>query len=305
MIKRVLVIGGCGFIGSEIVSQLIKNSYEVIVYDIREWDNRVNNIKYIKDNVEYIKGDIIGSVHLNETISYSDAIIHMVGLADSRIAQEHPELSFDLNLRSLQIVLEAAKKANIKRFIVPSSASIYGPVDSSSIAEETQTKLTSIYSYHKFMTEKLAECYASNYNMSITILRLFNVFGVRGSGILNILIDNGLSGKVTKLYGEKQKRDFIHVSDIAKAFISILKLNHNGYQLYNVGTGVGRSIEDIVNLVREYLPGILVEYGNSRAIPYDSVADISKIRKETSFDPEKSDIKLRETIQQIINDFRK
>jgi len=290
---EILITGGAGFIGSTLATALAEKRHQVLIYDTDACDARL-------DHIEYFKGTIFDAIRLKEAIDSCDTIIHMIGLADARIAQEYPQLSFDLNVRSMQIVLEAARNGNISRFIVPSSASIYGAVDRSPIAEDTPPKPTSTYSYHKFMAEKLAECYANSYGMNITVLRLFNVYGSQGKSILNILIDKARNREVANIYGEKQKRDFIHVSDVAEAFVRILDMDRNGYEVYNIGTGTGRSIEDIINLVKRYLPDVLIEYGNLDGILYDSIADITKIKKATGFDPDKSDRKLRYTIEKMI-----
>ena len=207
-------------------------------------------------------------------------------------------MSFDLNIRSVQVLLEVAKNNGATRFILPSSAAIYGVVDQSPVTEKTMPKLTSIYAYHKYMAEKLAEAYSLNYGTHITVLRLFNVYGTEGAGILNILLERATKGETVKLYGEKQKRDFIHVSDVADAFVRALELDHK-FEVYNVGTGVGRSIEDIVNLAKEYFPDLSVERTEYNGVLYDSVADITKLRNATGFSPDGSDNKLRSIVEAI------
>ena len=113
---------------------------------------------------------------------------------------------------------------------------------------------------------------------------------------MNILLEKASKGESVKLYGEKQKRDFIHVSDVADAFANILQLDRE-FELYNVGTGVGRSIEDIANLVKERFPNLSVEHSEYKGILYDFVADITKFRDTTSFNPDRSDDKLREVVR--------
>lgn len=289
---KVLITGGAGFIGSTVATALAKKNHEVIIYDIGTWDIR-------QDKIEYIKGDVFDVVHLADVVRQCDGIIHMVGLPDARIAREHPQMSFELNVRSLQVLLEAAKNNSITRLILPSSAAIYGITERSPVAETTMPKLTSIYAYHKYIAEKLAEAYSTNYNVHITIMRLFNVYGAQGAGILNILLENAIKGEPAKLYGEKQKRDFIHVSDVADAFVRVLELDHK-FEVYNVGTGVGRSIQDIVNLVKEYLPSLTVTHGDYRGVLYDSVADMTKLTNATGFNPDGSDNKLREVIEKQV-----
>lgn len=286
---RVLITGGAGFIGSTVAVALAKQNHEAIIYDIGTWDAKAANI-------EYTKGDIFDAGHLADVMRRCDTVIHMVGLPDARTAHEHPQLSFDQNVRSLQVLLEAVRKNGNTKIILPSSASIYGAVSQSPVREQTRLKPTNIYAYHKYIAEKLAEGYSLNYGISITVLRLFNVFGVKGQGILNILPEKASKGEPVKLYGEKQKRDFIHVSDVADAFIRVLELDHR-FEVYNIGTGVGRSIEDIVSLVKEYFPNLSVEYGDYQGALYDSVADITKVRNATGFNPDGSDNKLREIIQ--------
>ena len=86
------------------------------------------------------------------------------------------------------------------------------------------------------------------------------------------------------------------MSDVADAFVRVLELDHR-FEVYNVGTGVGRSIEDIVNLVKEYFPNLSVEHGDYKGALYDSVADLTKVRNAADFNPDGSDNKLREVIQ--------
>jgi len=288
---RVLITGGAGFIGSAIASALAEQNHEVVIYDIGTRDTKL-------DKFEYIKGDVFNAAHLTDVLKRCDSVIHMVGLPDARIAQVRPQASFDLNVRSLQVLLEAAREIGVTKVILPSSAAIYGAVDRFPVTEETIPKPTSIYACHKYMAEKLAEAYSLNYGVRITILRLFNVYGTKGGGILNILVEKASKGEPVKLYGKKHKRDFIHVSGVADALVRAVRLDHK-FEVYNVGTGVGRSIEDIVTLVKDYFPNLTVEPSDYKGVLYDSVADITKLRDATGFNPDKSDDKLRNTIEEM------
>jgi len=188
------------------------------------------------------------------------------------------------------------RNTGVPRLILSSSSAVYGIVDRSPVSEKTDPKPTNIHGYHKHMAEQLAEAYGVNYKMHIVVLRLFNVCGRGGHGILNILLEKASRGESVKLYGEKQKRDLIHVSDVADAFVSVLQLDGE-FEVYNVGTGVGRSIEDIANLVKERFPNLSVERSEYEGILYDSVADIAKLRDTTGFSPDGSDDMLRKVVQ--------
>jgi UDP-glucose 4-epimerase len=286
---KVLVTGGAGFIGSTVASKLAQKGHQVIIYDVGVWDTQ-------EDHTEYVKGDIFDVGHLTATVKQCDVVVHMIGLADARAAQEHPQMSFDLNIRSLQVLLESMRGNGVARLILPSSAAIYGAVDKSPVTEETAPKLSGVYPYHKYIAEKLAETYSLNYGIHITMLRLFNVYGIKGQGILNILLDKATKGEPAKLFGEKQKRDFIHVSEVANVFAAALELDHR-FEVYNVGTGVGRSIEDLTKIVKGYFPSLAIEFGEFKGVPYDSVADISKLKSATGFSPDVSDNNIKEIIQ--------
>jgi nucleoside-diphosphate-sugar epimerase len=143
------------------------------------------------------------------------------------------------------------------------------------------------------MGEQLAECYANNYEMNISILRLFNVFGVMGKGILNILIERAKSHEEIQIYGEDQLRDFIYVSDVADTFVKLLQAQRKGLNIYNVGTGIGMSIQDLIEIIREYYPDLTIKYPSCNSPScnsklYDSVADTSKLRSVIDFRPSNS-----------------
>ena len=286
---KILITGGAGFIGLSVAAVLAKKNHEVIIYDIGTQDIKI-------DNIEQIKGDIFNAPHLTNILKECDGVIHLVGSSEARTPQKRPQMSFALNVHSLQVLLDAMRNTGVPKLILSSSSTVYGIVGQSPVSEKTAPKPTTIYSYHKYMAEQLAEAYSVNYNMHITILRLFNVCGIGGHGILSVLLEKASRGESVKLYGEKQKRDFIHVSDVADAFANILQLDRE-FEVYNVGTGVGRSIEDIANLVKERFPNLSVEHSEYKGILYDFVADITKFRNATSFNPDGSDDKLREVIK--------
>jgi UDP-glucose 4-epimerase len=293
---RVLVTGGAGFIGSTVALKLCQQGHQVIIYDVGVWDTQ-------EDHTEYIKGDIFDVGHLTATVKQCDVVVHMIGLADARTAQEHPQMSFDLNIRSLQVLLESMRDNGVARIILPSSAAIYGAVDKSPITEDTSPKLSGVYPCHKYIAERLAETYSRNYGIHMTVLRLFNVFGIKGQGILNILLDKATKGEPVRLFGQKQKRDFIHVSDVANVFANVLELDHR-FEVYNVGTGVGRSIEDLTKIVKEYFPALEIQFGDYQGVLYDSVADITKLQCATGFSPDVTEYNLRRTIQSRIDQGR-
>jgi len=289
---RVLVTGSTGFIGSAVVSKLAERGHSVVAY------SRSEKPYPGPGKIEHIKGDIFDTVRLLEAMKKCDIVIHTVGLAGVKIAREKPDESFKDNIRSLQVVLEAMRNTGVLKLLLPSSSSVYGTVDKLPIADDVPPNPTNIYGFHKCIAEKLAEAYSRNYGIQVTILRLFNVYGMGESGILSTLAEKALKNEVTQLYGEKQKRDFIHISDVADAFAKVLDLKHK-FEIYNVGTGVGRTIEEIVNLAKECFSALRVEFGTGGEALYDSVADVTKIKSAVAFNPDESDDRLKEAMREL------
>lgn len=291
---KILVTGGCGFIGSKIKEEINSQGHEVIVFDINTRDGS-------RDGIQYIKGDIFDSKHTQEVLNGCDFVIHMVGLPIARKAQQRPQFSYELNVRSVQAILETMRELDIGKFILPSSAAIYGKTNvEGGITENTPSNPSNTYAYHKWIAEEICRCYMTNYGIKSTILRPFNVYGSEGTGIINILVEKASKNEPIVLYGENQLRDFIHINDVAKAFAEILKCKDCANQTINVGTGVGRSINDIVELVKTYFPDMKTEKQEFKGELYDSIANITKLKELTGFEPNKNVDIMKSTIEEMI-----
>jgi UDP-glucose 4-epimerase len=289
---KILVTGGTGFIGSAIVNKLIERENEVIVFS--------NNTppSNIKKRVKYITGDIFDSVTLCRALDGCEIVIHAIGLPGLKVANISPDISFRLNIDSVHSVLESMRLKGISRFIFISSSSVHGKTASLPIKEDTPPNPLSIYGFNKYIAEKLAESYSQCYGFEVTIARPFNVFGVGENNILKLLVCRAQAHKAIDIYGENQIRDFIHVDDVANAVTGLVNLK-NKYEVYNIGTGIGRSINDVINLVREVYPDLKINYSATKDILCDSIADISKLRQAIAFDPDNSDNRLRKVIHQL------
>jgi UDP-glucose 4-epimerase len=289
-----LITGGKGFIGSKIIDLLIKLGHEIIVYDLV-----CNNEG--QGEIKYVKGDIFDGECLSGSLKGCDLIIHMIGQPNARLAQENPQHSYDLNVASVQTVLDSMRRSNVNKIILPSSAAIYGAISGEvGISEDTPANPQNTYAYHKWIGEEICRSYSQNYDIKSVILRLFNVYGPNGSGIINILIKKAKDNEPLLLYGEDQLRDFIHIDDVAFVFSKIIDCEDCANQTINVGTGVGRSVNEIVDLVKEFFPDIQIERKDFKGRPYDSFADISKLKGILGLTPDGSIERLKRTIKEMI-----
>lgn len=311
---KILVTGGCGYIGSHTVVELLNNNYEVIVID-----NLVNSKRSVVDSVEKITGkDVIfyeGNVQdeilLDKIFSNHkiDAVIHFAGLKAVGESVEKPLEYYQNNLDSTLVLLKIMKKNNVKRIIFSSSATVYGNNKNVPFKESYEIGgTTNPYGTTKLFIERiLNDLSVSDPNFSIVILRYFNPIGAHKSGLIGDNpngIPNNLMPYICKVaIGELPQlnvfgndyptkdgtgvRDYIHVVDLAVGHVKAINkvLKDVGFHIYNLGTGVGYSVLEIVkNFEKE----------NNVTIPYviqkrregdiaECYADVSKARDELEF----------------------
>lgn len=240
-LKKILITGHDGFVGSHLVNFLSKN-YEIIGLSKKKQSQR-NDIKQIKTDIRKI------TLKLIPKDIY--CIIHLAAITDVKYCQNEPTECFDVNVKGTQNLLELARKLNSK-FIYMSTSHVYGVPKKIPITEDHPKNPTSIYSASKLAGEIICESYAKTYNMPITILRLFSVYGPNSPAhlVTSRIISQMLSGNLLKLGNLKPKRDFVHIQDVITAIELMLKKSH-GFNSYNVGTGRSYSIEEVCKFLEE------------------------------------------------------
>ena len=284
---KILVTGGLGYIGSHTCVELIKQNEEVIIVD-----NLMNSKIDVLDKIEKITNirpkfyeyNLLDKEKVQKIFQENkiDAVIHFAGLKAVGESVEKPILYYQNNLISTLNLLEVMKKYNVKKMIFSSSATIYGTQDTVEYSEDLERgKIASPYGTTKAMIEQILEdVYVSDKNWSIVILRYFNPVGAHESGLLGESpngIPNNLmpyvmqvaSGKreILSIYGNDYPtkdgtgvRDFIHVVDLAIGHVKALnKLNESGTHVYNLGTGSGCSVMELVTTF-EKVNGIKINY---------------------------------------------
>lgn len=256
--KRVLVIGGAGFIGSHLVDELLKDDVkEVIVYDNfcrGTEDNIKEALKDPRCKIFEIGGDILQTDILNSAMKGVDGVFHLAALWLLQ-CHEFPRAAFETNIKGTFNVLEACVANNVKRLVYSSSASVYGDALQEPMTEDHPYNNTNFYGSTKIAGEHMARAYYHRYKLPYVGMRYMNVYGARQdykgtyiAVIMKILdrLDQGLSPMV---YGDgSQSYDFIYVRDCARANIQAMKADISD-QFYNVGTGVKTSIKEVTELL--------------------------------------------------------
>lgn len=314
---RILVTGGLGFIGSHTSVELLNEGMEVIIVD-----NLYNSKESVLDKIEQItnkkvklyKKDLTDKEEVERIFNSEkiDAVIHFAGFKAVGESVREPLMYYSNNLISTINLLEVMKKHNVKNFIFSSSATVYGDQGLTKYAESVgRGKTTNPYGTTKAMIEKMLEdLYASDNTWNITILRYFNPVGAHESGLIGESpngIPNNLMPYVMRVASKKLEilsvygndyptpdgtgiRDYIHVVDLAKGHVKALQNAPKGLNIYNLGSGKGASVLELVNTFQK-VNGVKVNYkitGRREGDLAEYYADAEKAYKELGWKTEKT-----------------
>lgn len=294
--QNILITGGSGFVGGHIVRKFSENNNKVTIFDISE-------PKFpLTPDTSFVKGDIFNFDSLIALVECNDIVVHLVGLADSGVAQKNPMKSFQLNVLSLQNVLESCRISGNKKIVFPSSAAIYGITEDLPIKENFAPQPTNIYSWHKILCEKMIRAYQKNYGVNYVILRFFNVFGRGNEGVLGIFINKAKKSETIESFGPFQYRDFIYAGDVAEAVYRSVAYEKSLNRIINIGSGKGIQIREILNIVCEMFPNARWEEKKTDFTMYDSIADITLARILLDFEPQTSQEFLKRIIKEEMID---
>ncbi|MCI5702137.1 MAG: UDP-glucose 4-epimerase GalE [Erysipelotrichaceae bacterium] len=271
---KVLITGGCGYIGSHTAVRLLESGEEVVIIDnlINSKIDVLDKIKEITGkNITFYQEDLCNLEELRKIFKKEkfDAVIHFAGLKAVGESVEIPLKYYQNNLVSTMNILSCMQEFNVLKLVFSSSATVYGSPKSLPILEDFPLSTTNPYGTTKLMIEQiLTDVYKANNKLDITILRYFNPIGAHKSGLLGEDpngIPNNLMPYIVKvatkqlpvlnIFGSDYDtidgtgvRDYIHVMDLAEGHILALKNKKKGLKIYNLGTGKGTSVLELVNM---------------------------------------------------------
>jgi UDP-glucose 4-epimerase len=254
--KRVLITGGAGFIGSNMVDRFLNDGYEITILDNLSTGNLENIRPYLEnENFHFIKGDLRDKRALKEALKDVETVFHLAAITSVPFSVKNPEITHNININGTKNILEISIRENVKRFIHASTCAVYGDPIYLPIDEQHPINPKSPYADTKLKAEKICMEYKKAYGLKTTILRLFNVYGPRQkngeySGVIVQFIDRLRKNKPPLIYGDgSQTRDFVHVDDVIQAFA--LAMNKVNYEetIFNIASGKPTSLNQLAKIL--------------------------------------------------------
>lgn len=294
--KRILILGGLGFIGKNLYETLSRQGHSVtLVADVVDESDSFLTAD-VKKNL--VRGSILDGKFMEGLVEGFDVIYSLAGRSGASDSIRDPYSDLDRNLKGHLNILEACRKKNTSAILVfPSSRLVYGKPMHNPVSEQHPLNPESIYAIHKLTVEHYYLLYQRLYNIKSIILRISNPygpyqkFGSNNYGILNWFIHKALTGEEIEIYGEgNQKRDFLHIDDLVAVLTSCITSSSMFGKIYNIGYGQGISVRDTVNLIVENVPGAKVRFKpwpemDRKIETGDYISDISLIKRDTGWQP--------------------
>lgn len=285
---KVVVTGGAGFIGSHLVDRLLVDGHHVVVLD-NFFTGRPKNLEIAKVHPRFqtVRVDVVEEAAIQPHLNEVDWVFHLAAMADIVPSIERPMDYHRANVDGTVAVLEAARKAKVKRFVYAASSSCYGIPDVYPTPESAEVRPQYPYALTKYVGERYVLHWGRVYGLPVVSLRLFNVYGPRSrtsgvyGAVFGVFLAQKLHHRPFTVVGEgTQTRDFIFVSDVVDAFVLAAASDVTG-EVFNVGSGQTYSINRLVEL----LGGETVHIPKRPGEPERTHADISKITARLGWNP--------------------
>lgn len=300
--NTILVTGGAGFIGSNLVDKLLENNYKVIVIDNMTENYSLKlkkaniNKNIFRSNYKFYELDIREKEKLDEVFKqYNiDTIIHLAGLAGVRKSIEMPTIYEEVNGIGTQNILEEMKENNVKNIIFSSSSSVYGNRKQVPFSEDDNTDYQiSPYAATKKADELFIHVYHNLYKINAIILRFFTVYGPRQRGDLAIskFVKAIVEDKPIQMYGEgNTSRDYTYIDDIISGIIKSLKYvetNQNVYEILNIGSSNPVTLKNMIKVIEEKVgkKAEIIQKPMQMGDVTTTYANIEKAKKIIGYEP--------------------
>ena len=295
--ERVLVTGGAGFIGSNLVEELVDRGKDVVVLDDLYLGDE-DNFSEVKNDIEFVQGSVLDEEALDESMQGVDTVFHLAARSSSPMHKENPAEGARVNVEGFVRTVEAAKDEEVEKVVYASTSSMYGSVEPPH-SEDQNPVPSNLYTASKMSREKYAEAYSYNNEMETTGLRFFSVFGPheRAKGkyanVVTQFLWKMMDDEQPVIWGDgTQERDFVFVEDVVDALIKASKRRDElDGEVFNVGRGDPVTFNEVVENLNEALGKEIdaekIENPRDKYV-HEHKADNSKAREVLGWSPSHS-----------------
>jgi nucleoside-diphosphate-sugar epimerase len=304
MSKKIIIIGGAGFIGHNLAIKLKENNFDVSIIDGLEVNNltsvigNYDNLPYpllskkIIDNRLNLLSEKKITLYVQDARNYHslshiiskikpEVIIHLAAVSHAVRSNKNPYNTFDHSLRTLENALDASRD-NVKHFIFLSSSMVYGNFKTQEVNEESICEPIGIYGALKYAAEKIIIAYNQVFSLPYTILRPSALYGERciSRRVGQIFIENALFDKELSINGDgKEKLDFTYIEDLTDGILNMINNKNSINQIFNLTYGEGREINEMIDILKESFSKLKVKkVDRDNIMPYIGTLSINKAK---------------------------
>ena len=299
-LKKCLITGGAGFIGSHLAERLLSDGHDVIVIDNCS-TGRIENLKHLNESMKLhvVEGDIQDIDRIESAFQNVDWVFHLAALAEIVPSIETPMAYHNSNINGTISVLEASRRHGVERFVYAASSSCYGIPDVYPTPEDAQMRPQYPYAFTKMVGEQYVMHWERVYGLPAISLRMFNIYGPRSrtkgtyGAVFGVFLAQKLAGKPFTVIGDgTQTRDFTFVTDAVDAFVASAASELRG-EIMNIGSGNTYSINRLVEL----LDGEVTYIPKRPGEPDCTFADTTRIKEELNWS---ANVSLEEGVQVML-----
>lgn len=312
--QRILVIGGMGFIGANLVERLIADRATVTILTPLRERHADQAARFEHQGVRIIEGDLRDRELIPALVDGQDVIFNLSGQSGAVRSMEDPWTDLDINLRGNLVLLESMRASGSRaRLVFVGSRLQYGKPLRLPAGEDDLGDPLCLHAVHKRTVEEYLKLYAHLFGLNYAVARVTNPYGPgqpkgrTAYGVINRLIHLALADETLPIYGDgRQLRDYVHVADVVDALLIMATADAAAGRAFNVASGVGTSMVDVANAIIDIAGGGRVQHVAWPALAQqietgDFVADVSRAKRELGWEPRRP---LRAGLEETIAHYR-
>lgn len=290
--KKVLVSGGAGYIGSVLVRLLIEKDYFVRVIDNLSFGGESIMDLLNNDNFEFIKGDICSEGDIRKALMGIDYVAHLAAIVGDPACAKQPELATNINFEGSKLFYQIANEMGVKRFVFSSTCSNYGKMDdpNSFVNEDSKLAPVSIYAETKVLTEQFLLAQSQNNTCKPICLRFSTVYGLSQRPRFDLTVNEFTKelalGRELVVFGEQFWRPYCHVVDLARGVLTVFEAEEGkiAFNVFNVGdTSENYQKQMIIDAILEQLPESIIKFVNKNEDPRNYKVSFEKIKDKLGY----------------------